>query len=187
MRSILVQMSYRIKGFRLHSLQVFILSQGMIRWQQRTADSNKTTLFINMCDQYPVVFDILWALSFNHDIQQQLRASSSFMSKLARLAKESHDEQTRKAVHGISLESGDSHSGGSNDRYRWYHIIWCHDQLFAQRKRTLQTDLWRTDSQWLSCVDRLWSDAWQRDGRHGASDRTITDSHRLYEWTVSTK
>ena len=65
-----------------------------------------------MCDQYPVVFDILWALSFNHDIQQQLRASSSFMSKLARLAKESHDEQTRKAVHGISLESGDSHSGG---------------------------------------------------------------------------
>ncbi len=62
---------------------------------------HKTSLFIEMCDQYPIAFDIIWALSFNHDIQQQLRSSSAFMSKLAHLAKESDNEQMRKTIHGI--------------------------------------------------------------------------------------
>ncbi len=54
-----------------------------------------------MCDQYPIAFDIIWALSFNHDIQQQLRSNSAFMSKLSHLAKGTEDEQMKKTVHGI--------------------------------------------------------------------------------------
>jgi hypothetical protein len=54
-----------------------------------------------MCDQYPIVFDIIWALSFNQDIQQQLRSNSAFMSKLSHLAKGTEDEQMKKTVHGI--------------------------------------------------------------------------------------
>ena len=53
-----------------------------------------------MCDEYPMVFDILWALSFNHDIQEQLRSNRSFMTKLARFPK-SDDEQSQKIMHGI--------------------------------------------------------------------------------------
>jgi hypothetical protein len=60
-----------------------------------------------MCDQYPMVFDILWALSFNHDIQQQLRSNTSFMAKLAHIPKEQNNEQMQKITHGIlwNLES----------------------------------------------------------------------------------
>ena len=60
-----------------------------------------------MSDQYPVVFDILWALSFNQDIQQQLRSNTMFMSKLVHLAKECDNEKMRKMMHGIlwNLES----------------------------------------------------------------------------------
>ncbi len=47
------------------------------------------------------MYDILWALSFNQDIQQQLRSSSAFMSKLTHLAKECDDENLRKVIHGI--------------------------------------------------------------------------------------
>jgi hypothetical protein len=69
--------------------------------QQKIADLNKIHLFIEMCDQYPITFDIFWALSFNQHIQQQLRSNSSFMSKLAHLAKECDNEQMRKNIHGI--------------------------------------------------------------------------------------
>jgi hypothetical protein len=60
-----------------------------------------------MCEQYPITFDILWALSFNQDIQQQLRSNGIFMSKLIHLAKECDNEQMRKMTHGIlwNLES----------------------------------------------------------------------------------
>jgi hypothetical protein len=54
-----------------------------------------------MCDEYPIVFDIIWALSFNKDIQQQLRSSAPFMSQLGHREKESDDEQMRKIMHGI--------------------------------------------------------------------------------------
>ncbi|CAF1533191.1 unnamed protein product [Adineta ricciae] len=69
--------------------------------QQRTASSNKLSLFIPMCDQYPIVFDIIWALSFNHDIQQQLHQNTPFIHKLTRLSNQAIDEQIRKAVNGI--------------------------------------------------------------------------------------
>jgi hypothetical protein len=69
--------------------------------QQTTADLNKVPLLINVCGQYPTVYHILWTLSFNQNIQQQLRSSSSFMSKLSHLANETNDEQMRKIAHGI--------------------------------------------------------------------------------------
>jgi len=69
--------------------------------QQKTADFKKIPLLIEICDQYPIVYDVLWALSFNQDIQQQLRSSSTFMSKLAHFAKENDDEQMRKVTHGL--------------------------------------------------------------------------------------
>jgi hypothetical protein len=60
-----------------------------------------------MCDEYSIVFDIIWALSFNHDIQQQLRSNTTFMAKLAHIPKHCDNEQMRKITHGIlwNLES----------------------------------------------------------------------------------
>ncbi|CAF4582083.1 unnamed protein product [Rotaria sp. Silwood1] len=69
-------------------------------FQQQIADTNKVLLLIEMCDQYPIVYDILWALSFNHDIQEQLHSNTSFITKLAHLPKE-YDNQIRKSAHGI--------------------------------------------------------------------------------------
>jgi len=68
---------------------------------------NKIPLFIEISDQYQITFDILWALSFNQDIQQQLRSNPVFMSNLVHLAKECDNEQMRKMTHGIlwNLES----------------------------------------------------------------------------------
>jgi hypothetical protein len=69
--------------------------------QQGTADAHKIPLLIEMCDEYPIAFDIIWALSFNKDIQQQLRSSAPFISQLAHLEKGSDNEQMRKIMHGI--------------------------------------------------------------------------------------
>jgi hypothetical protein len=69
--------------------------------QQTTADLNKIPLLVNVCDKYSTVYHILWTLSFNQDIQQQLRSNTSFVSKLSRIAEETDDEQMRKIVHGI--------------------------------------------------------------------------------------
>ena len=62
---------------------------------------NKIPLLIEISDQYPITYDILWALSFNSDIQQQLRANRSFMSKLALLKEECNNEKMRKKIFGI--------------------------------------------------------------------------------------
>ena len=71
------------------------------------------SLFIEMCDQFPIAFDIIWALSFNQAIQQQLRSSTSFMSKLSHLAKEIDDEQMRKIIHGILWNLDTNHEDHS--------------------------------------------------------------------------
>jgi hypothetical protein len=54
-----------------------------------------------MCDRYLIAFDIIWGLSFNQGIQQQLRSNTAFMSKLSHLSKECDNEQMRKIIHGI--------------------------------------------------------------------------------------
>ncbi|CAF4627401.1 unnamed protein product [Rotaria sp. Silwood1] len=84
---------YFLRGFSNLSKNDYI--------QRRTAELNKILLFIDMCDKYPIVYDIIWALSFNQDIQQQLRSNSAFMSKLTHLAKESKNDQMKKNIHGI--------------------------------------------------------------------------------------
>ncbi|CAF0969578.1 unnamed protein product [Rotaria sordida] len=69
-------------------------------FQQQIADTNKLSFLIEICNQYPLVYDILWALSFNHDIQEQLRLNISFITKLIYLPKES-DNKIRKIAYRI--------------------------------------------------------------------------------------
>ncbi|CAF1285851.1 unnamed protein product [Didymodactylos carnosus] len=69
--------------------------------QTSTANSNKTSLLIEMSDNYPIVFDILWSLSFHSSIREQLRSNQPFMAKLAHIEKESNDEKMRQIVLGI--------------------------------------------------------------------------------------
>ncbi|CAF3337407.1 unnamed protein product [Rotaria socialis] len=83
--------------------------------QQKIAQSDRIHLLIEMCDEYPIVYDIIWALSFSQDIQQQLRSNPSFMSKLTRLAKQSENEQMRKAINGILWNLDINHENRSID------------------------------------------------------------------------
>jgi len=69
--------------------------------QQKVAGSDKILIFTKMCDEYPIVYDIIWALSFNQDIQQQLRSNTSFMTKLAHLPQQCDNEQMLKIRQGI--------------------------------------------------------------------------------------
>jgi hypothetical protein len=54
-----------------------------------------------MCDKHVIAFDIIWALSFNQGIQQQLRSNAAFAAKLAHFAKECDDKQMSRIIHGI--------------------------------------------------------------------------------------
>ncbi|CAM4833177.1 unnamed protein product [Rotaria magnacalcarata] len=69
--------------------------------QQKIAHSDRIYLLIEMCHEYPIVYDIIWALSFNQDIQQQLRSNSPFICKLTQLSRQPENEQMRKAIDGI--------------------------------------------------------------------------------------
>ncbi|UJR22664.1 hypothetical protein I4U23_025703 [Adineta vaga] len=104
-----IPLEYMLKGFQILSKNDSI--------QERTAYSNKLILIIDMSDQYPIVFDIIWALSFNHDIQQQLLSNSTFIEKLSHLSKQSDDEQIRKATTGIlwNLQINQQHHPNNDD------------------------------------------------------------------------
>ncbi|CAF4030993.1 unnamed protein product [Rotaria magnacalcarata] len=83
--------------------------------QQKTADTNKVVLLIDMCDPYSIVYDILWALSFNHDIQQQLRSNTPFMQfpftvKLVYLPKVCDDQQIRKITYNLLWNLNTNHT-----------------------------------------------------------------------------
>ena len=84
-----------------HLLKYFLFLSKNDSIQQKTADLNEVPFLIQISDEYPMVFDILWALSFNHDIQQQLRSNESFITKLTHLANECHNEQMKKIAHGL--------------------------------------------------------------------------------------
>ncbi|CAF2118947.1 unnamed protein product, partial [Rotaria magnacalcarata] len=90
---IFIQIVFTLSAFLTLSKNDFI--------PQKSADSNKLCLLMEMCDDYPIVYDIIWAFSFNKDIQKQLRSNAPFMSKLIQLAKQSENEQMRKAIDGI--------------------------------------------------------------------------------------
>ncbi|UJR22656.1 hypothetical protein I4U23_025695 [Adineta vaga] len=79
--------------------------------QQRTADLNKIQLLIDVSKQYRIIYHILWTLSFNSDIQQQLRSDQSFMSTLVHLAKECDSDKMCQITNGIlwNLQIGRQH------------------------------------------------------------------------------
>ena len=54
-----------------------------------------------MWDEYPLVMEILWALSFNETIQEKLRANAQLMDKLTKPHRPSMAEQTKKVIDGI--------------------------------------------------------------------------------------
>jgi hypothetical protein len=94
--------------------------------QQTTADANQVPLLIEMSEQYPIVYDILWALSFNHDIQQQLRSNPKFMSNISHLKQEINNEQMRKITLGIlwNLEHNhEDHMIPENDNKPMFDIM----------------------------------------------------------------
>ncbi|CAF1588561.1 unnamed protein product, partial [Adineta ricciae] len=115
--------------------------------QQKAASLNKISIFINLSDQYPVAWDIIWTFSFNEDIQEQLRSNCLFMSKLSHLAKETDDEQMRKIVHGILWNLGTNHNNRllpNNNEDKTFDIMisyshkekaLCH-QLYQELTRT---------------------------------------------------
>ncbi|CAF3072435.1 unnamed protein product [Rotaria socialis] len=92
-----------------HLLRGFLTLSKIDAIQQKTADLDKIPLFIEICDEYPITFDILWALSFNSDIQNKLRSNTAFMAKLVHLAKQCDNEQMRKMTHGILWNLESSH------------------------------------------------------------------------------
>ncbi|CAF1418851.1 unnamed protein product [Adineta steineri] len=109
-----------------HLLQEFFIFSKHDFMQQKTANMNKIPLLIEMSDQYPIVYDIIWGLSFNHDIQQQLHSNPSFIHKLSQLAKESNDEQMRKTTHGILWNLEINHQDRSisqNTNQNTFHIM----------------------------------------------------------------
>ncbi|CAF1307360.1 unnamed protein product [Rotaria sordida] len=69
--------------------------------QTTTANSNKISLFIELCDHYPMAFDIIWALSFNSIIVKQLQSNELFKTKLVQINHQTNDENMRKIVNGI--------------------------------------------------------------------------------------
>ena len=90
----------------------------MIPYNKTTANANKIPLLVEILDRYPVIYDILWGLSFNRDIQEQLRSNSEFMFKISHPSHDLNNEQMRKTIHGIlwNLEvDHDDHTTPVND------------------------------------------------------------------------
>ncbi|CAF1287187.1 unnamed protein product [Didymodactylos carnosus] len=76
----------------------------------------KLNLFLEMTDKYPVVYDILWAFSFNSIIKQKLKQNEIFIDKINKLRNTlNHDNVTRKMICGILWNLGykdeDSNNG----------------------------------------------------------------------------
>ncbi|CAF2116863.1 unnamed protein product [Rotaria magnacalcarata] len=92
-----------------------------------------------MCDRYPIVYDILWALSFHHDIQQQLRSNQTLMLRLNHLKQELHYEPMGKITYGIlwnlksMYENRDSTDKGDETMFD-IMISYSHkDKIFCKR------------------------------------------------------
>jgi hypothetical protein len=94
--------------------------------QTTTAHLKKASLLIEMCDHYPMVYDILWSLSFNTSIQEQLRSNPSFMAKLAKLGHELNDPNIRRSVNGILwllASNRDEHIVSNNDNDTQFDVM----------------------------------------------------------------
>lgn len=69
--------------------------------QQTSAETNQLPLLIEMYEEYPIVFEIIWAFSFNKDVQDQLRQNTVFVRNLAHPSRTLNDRQLSKVIHGI--------------------------------------------------------------------------------------
>ena len=85
--------------------------------QQKIAETGKLSLLIEISDEYPIVFDIIWALSFNDSIQEQLRLNPSFHTKLVHPVRRPDDEQVRKMIHGILWNLENNHEERKTSDY----------------------------------------------------------------------
>lgn len=61
-------------------------------------DENELTFLLELADQYPIIYSILWALSFDICIQEQLRLDPNFVQKLNKPWKNVH---MQRIIHGI--------------------------------------------------------------------------------------
>ncbi|CAF4515874.1 unnamed protein product, partial [Rotaria sp. Silwood2] len=88
-----ITIPYLLKGF------LSLSSNDTI--QTATVNFNKISLFIELCDHYPMAFDIIWALSFNSVIVKQLQSNQAFTTKLVQINHQTNDENMSKIVNGI--------------------------------------------------------------------------------------
>lgn len=61
-------------------------------------DGNELTFLIQLVDSYPMIYNILWSLSFDIRIQEQLRLDPNFLEKIQHA---STNEQIQRILHGI--------------------------------------------------------------------------------------
>ncbi|CAF2831285.1 unnamed protein product [Rotaria sp. Silwood2] len=103
----IIEQAWRHPTRRCKQIPISRLLHGCVNFskndiiQRQTAKANKVPLLVEMCDEYPIVFDILWGLSFNPLIQEQLHLNQSFMTKLNQLDKNCTDENICRIVSGI--------------------------------------------------------------------------------------
>ncbi|CAF4272913.1 unnamed protein product [Rotaria sp. Silwood2] len=144
--------------------------------QQKTVESKKINLLIQICDKYPIAFDIIWALSFNQNIQQQLRSNLSFMTKLTHLAKECDNEQICKIIHGIlwNLETNhQSHSTLNIDDSTTFDIM----ISYSHKEKVLCKQIY---DELIKSGYRVWIDFDQMHGNiMDAMAKAIERSHTI--------
>ncbi|UJR17445.1 hypothetical protein I4U23_004340 [Adineta vaga] len=85
---------YLLKGFLSLSTNDTI--------QKATVELQKLPMLIELCDEYPIVYEIIWSLTFHPSIQEQLRSNQPFMVKLTKLEGEIvKNASIAKSVNGI--------------------------------------------------------------------------------------
>ncbi|CAF1947057.1 unnamed protein product [Rotaria magnacalcarata] len=91
--------------------------------QTAAANFNKLPLLIEICDQHSMAYDIIWALSFNSIIVQQLQSNKSFTAKLVQIKSQTNDQNLCKTVNGIlwnlnlSLKEKSAHDSSHDKRF----------------------------------------------------------------------
>ena len=65
------------------------------------AKSKQLPFLIELALIYPIVYDILWSLSFNNDIREQLRKNEDFLHQLNELERHNSNEQMQKILFGL--------------------------------------------------------------------------------------
>ena len=68
--------------------------------KQSIANPNQLKFLIEISDEFSIIYDILWSLSFDLRIQEQLCSNQAFVDKLE---KYSTNEQMKKVIRGIQL------------------------------------------------------------------------------------